>query len=210
MKGRRITYTAAELAWIERHRELPRRVAHAAFVAQFGRDLSFDNYKALCSRKGWLTGRTGRLEPGNIPANKGQKMPFNPNSAATRFKKGQLPHNTKWLGHERTNVDGYVEISVAQTNPHTGFERRYVHKHRLLWEQANGPVPDDHVLKCLDGNKANTDPSNWELIPRAMLPRLNGRFGRGFDGAHPELKPTILAVAKLEHRSRQARRKSAQ
>ena len=138
-----------------------------------------------------------------VPANKGRKMPFHPNSARTRFRKGQLPHNTKWLGHERVNRDGYVEISVAEKNPHTGYERRYVHKHRHLWEQANGPVPEGMALKCLDGDKLNTDPSNWEAVPRGLLPRLNGRGGIAYDEAEPELKPTIMAMAKLKHRARQ-------
>ena len=53
--------------------------------------------------------------------------------------------------HERINVDGYVEMSIAETNPYTGYERRYVHKHVHLWEASNGPVPKDHCLKCVDG-----------------------------------------------------------
>jgi len=179
---------------------MPRRKLHLAFVKAFGRtDVSLDNLKALCKRKGWMTGRSGRFEGGHTPANKGKSMPYNLNSARTRFKKGQLPHNNKYVGHEVIRKDGYVEISVEQTNPHTGFERRYVQKHRWLWVQANGPVPDGMVLKCLDGNKLNTLPSNWKLVPRAMLPRLNGRFGRGYDNAPDEIKPTIMAVTELEH-----------
>ncbi|UFF43090.1 HNH endonuclease [Pseudosulfitobacter pseudonitzschiae] len=88
---------------------------------------------------------------------------------------------------------------VAETNPWTGAKTRPVHKHRWLWEQQNGPVPKGMVLKCLDGDKTNTDPSNWEPIPQALLPRLNGRFGRGYDAAPAEIKPTLLATAKLEH-----------
>ncbi|WP_343684037.1 HNH endonuclease signature motif containing protein [Asticcacaulis sp.] len=212
MKGRAITYTADELAWIEAHKADVRADAHAQFVALFDRpDVQLSAYNGLCKRKGWLTGRTGRIEPGAVPPNKGKKMPYHPNSARTQFKKGQLPHNTKHLGHERISKDGYVEISVAETNPHTGFERRYVLKHRHLWEQKNGPIPAGHPLKCLDGNKQNTDPSNWELISREMQPYLQGRFGMNFDAAEPEVKPAIMAVAKLKHavRKAKARRKSA-
>lgn len=36
--------------------------------------------------------------------------------------------------------------------------------HRVLWEQKNGPIPDDHVLRCKSENRANPDPDNWELI----------------------------------------------
>jgi hypothetical protein len=202
-KGSWISYTAEELAWIEAHSILPRREAHALFCSAFGRDdVSADNYKALCSRKGWKTGRDGRLKPGNVPANKGKKMPFNANSARTRFQRGQLPHNTKYLGHERVSKDGYVEISVDETNPHTGYERRYVLKHKWLWEQANGPVPEGMCLKCLDGNRQNTDPDNWEPIPRAMLPLLNGRWSIDYNDVEPEAKPAVLAIAKLKHKAR--------
>lgn len=207
MKGTAVRYSETELWWIENHKELPRREAHQLYLTTFARpDVSFQNYKALCKRKGWLTGRTGQYVPGAVPANKGKKMPFNPNSARTQFKAGQLPHNTKYLGHERVSKDGYVEISVKETNPHTGYERRYVLKHRWLWEQEHGPLGQGVCLKCLDGDKQNTDPSNWEAVPRALLPRLNGRFGRGYDYAEPEVKPLIMATAKLAHKARETRR----
>ena len=203
MKGRWVTYSEAELAWIKACSDLPRAELHQLFVQVFNRpDIEVDHLKSLCQRRGWKTGRTGCFAKGQTPVNKGKPMPYHPNSAATRFKKGRLPHNTNHIGHERLSKDGYVEISVAEVNPHTGADRRYVHKHRMLWEQANGKIPAGHRLKCLDGNKQNTAPSNWEALPMALAPRLNGRFGRGYDTAPPELKPTILAIAKLEHAAR--------
>jgi hypothetical protein len=198
-RGHGIPYSPHELAWIKRHRALPRRDAHALFCRTFRRsDVSLDNFKSLCTRKGWTTGRTGCFPKGHVPANMGKTMPYNANSARTQFKKGGLPHNTKYLGHERVSVDGYVEISIADTNPHTGYGRRYVLKHRHLWEQQHGPVPAGHVLKSLDGNRLNTDPSNWSLIPRSLLPFLNGHRGPNYDQAAPEVKPVILTLAKLK------------
>ncbi|UOA25923.1 HNH endonuclease signature motif containing protein [Pseudosulfitobacter sp. DSM 107133] len=201
MKGKCITYSDAELVFVEALHKLPRRDLHKAFVAWSGRtDVSQSNLTALCKRKGWLTGRTGCFQPGQTPPNKGKKMPFNPNNAKTQFKKGQVPHTYRGPGHERIDSkDGYVVMIVAETNPWTGAKTRPVQKHRWLWEQKNGPVPKGMVLKCLDGDKTNTDPSNWEAIPQAMLPRLNGRFGRGYDAAPAEIKPTLMATAKLEH-----------
>ncbi len=211
MRGRVVEYIAEELVWIEAHKEWPREQLHRAFCFRFGRqDVTCDNIKALCSRKGWSTSHKGRFAPGVAPANKGKTMPFNPNTARTQFKARHLPHNTKYLGHERVTRDGYVEISVAETNPHTGYERRYVQKHRWLWEQANGPVPDGMRLKCLDGDRTNTDPSNWEALPIGMAPRLNGKFGRGYDAAPAEIKPTIMAIAKLQHAARSARKGTQQ
>lgn len=201
-RGSNIAYSAEELAFIKRHRKSSRRQLHADFVARFKRrNVKFTHIKALCTRKGWLTGRDGCFNKGNVPANKGKRMRFNANSSRTQFKTGRLPHNVKYAGHERVSKDGYVEISINETNPHTGFNRRYVLKHRWLWEQTHGPVPDGMCLKC-KSDKLNTDPSNWELVPRAFLPRLNGRFGRGYDEAPLELKPTIMTVVKLEHQLR--------
>ena len=204
MKGRAIHYSTTQLQWVSDNRALPRKELHRQFCEKFARtDVSQQNLTALCKRKNWHTGRDGRYVPGQSPANKGKKMPYNANSARTQFKKGHEPANTKYLGHERLSKDGYVEISVDQTNPHTGYGRRYVHKHRYLWEKENGPIPENMVLKCIDGDKQHTDPANWKLIPRAMLPRLNGRFGRNYEDAPAQLKPVILAVATLEHKSRE-------
>ena len=199
MKGVRIPYSAKELAWIKRHCTKPRREAHARFCAKFGRDVSLKAYNALCKRKGWLTGRTGQIAPGSKPWNKGQKMPYNPNTAKTQFKKGQIPPNAKPLGHERISKDGYVEINIAERNPHTGYDRRYVLKHRHLWEKENGPVPAGMCLKSMDGNRQNTDPSNWALIPRGALPFMNGHRGHNYEAAEPEVKPAILTLDKLKH-----------
>jgi hypothetical protein len=209
MKGHYISYSSAELEFIRRRGKMKRSDLHALFVKKFSRqDVSLQNLNALCKRNGWFTGRTGCFEKGLVPHNKGKPHPAGRSAGAAKnhFKKGNLPHNTNYLGHKRVSKDGYVEISVDETNPHTGFERRYVLKHRWLWEKQHGPIPAGMALKC-KGDKANCDPSNWELISRALLPRLAGRFGRGYDAAPAELKPMIMAVVKLEHQIRKVSRK---
>lgn len=214
MKGTRISYSAEEMAWLEVNRLMVISDYHRAFCAMFGRhDVSAVNLAALRKRKGWKTGRTGQFVRGVEPANKGRKCPpgkggNHPNAQRTQFRKGRLPHNTKWLGHERVSKAGYVEVSIAETNPHTGYERRYVLKHLHLWERQNGPVPAGMCLKCLDGDRLNTDPSNWKAVPRALLPRLNGRFGLDYDAAAPELKPVIMTLAELKQLSSTVRGKA--
>lgn len=216
-KGKALVYSASELEFIQSVSAWRRDEAHAAFCQRFSRDdVTIGAFNGLCKRKGWMTGRTGRVEKGAAPHNKGKKCApgtggRHPNARKSQFKKGQTPHNTNYLGHERIDSkDGYVYVSIAETNPHTGFERTYVLKHKHLWEQENGPVPEGHCLKCLSDDKTNCDPDNWECIPRALLPRLAGgnRYRRklAFDDAPDELKPTVLAVAKLEHKARQTRK----
>jgi hypothetical protein len=66
----------------------------------------------------------------------------------------------------------------------------------------NGPLPKDHLLKCLDGNKLNVEASNWIAIPKGMVPNLYGvnRGARPSYATSPEeLRPTILATARLQY-----------
>lgn len=211
MKGVWIKYSDEEMAWLEANRLLPISDYAQAFNAAFGRDVAPGNLHALRKRKGWKTGRTGQFGSGLTPWNKGTHF-SPPGSEKTRFKKGQLPHNTKWAGHERVSKDGYVEISVEAPNPYTGYERHYVLKHLHLWEAANGPIPEGHCLKVLDGDRTNTDPANWQLIPRALLPTLNGgRHKRrpSYDDAPQEVKPVLLTLARVEAKARELRRGKA-
>ncbi len=211
-KGRRLKYSDAEISWLRENCALPIADYHAGFQAAFGRtDTSAGKLRSLRKRKGWKTGRDGRFVPGQACLTKGKKLgPAHPNAKATQFKPGQTPANRQPIGHERLNGDGYVEIKVAQTNPWTGHKTRYAHKHRHLWEQANGPLPTGMALKCLDGDKANTDPANWEAVQRGLLPRLNGKSGRNYDAADPAVKPTIMAIAKLEHKVRELQKGKCQ
>lgn len=217
--GRSRLYSAAEIAWLRANCSMSLSAWHSAFQATFGRDdISEAQLLSLRKNRRWLTGRTGRFEKGQVSHNKGKRCApgsggRHPNAARTHFKAGQVPHTYRGPGHERVDAkDGYVILVVAAPNPWTGAATRPVLKHRWLWEQQNGPLPKDHVLKCLDGDKTNTDPSNWEAVPRGVLARLNGgphKKRLSYDEAPAELKPTVLAVAKLDYRAREIRRGKA-
>lgn len=207
MRRAAIVYSEDELAWIEAHCAMPRRDLHAGFVGLFNReDVSQQNLTALCKRKGWLTGRTGRFEKGVPSWSAGKKLGTRGRSAETQFKPGQRTGRAnalyKPIGTERVTRDGYVERKIHDGMP---LQSRWRAVHLIRWEGVNGPIPEGHCLKCLDGDKQNTDPSNWIAVPRALLPRLSGRWGINYDDAPEELKPTLLAVAQLAHQARQAR-----
>lgn len=191
-KGISIEYTELELNWIKLNCKLPRLIAYHQFCEKFNRnDVNFENYKALCLRNRWLTGRDGCFDKGIIPHNKGKEMPYNINSAKTQFKKGQCPHNTKPIGYERIDKkDGYIYVSIGK--------KRLVLKHKYLWEKENGKLPTGMALKCLDGNRQNTAPSNWVAISRSALPFLNKKQGYDYDAMPVELKPIILTLAKVK------------
>lgn len=214
MKGLWIVYSAAEMAWLDANRLMVISDYHQAFNAAFGREVSLANLHALRKRKGWRTGRTGCFEKQNVPYNKGVPRPFNANCAATQFKPGHGRSGIavklyRPIGTERLCKDGYLERKIHDGMP---LQSRWRAVHLIRWEAINGPIPKGFALKALDSNRLNTEPANWTLIPRAMLPRLNGgRHKRAmpYDSAAPELKPTILAVAKLDHAARTARKRAA-
>lgn len=166
---------------------------------------------------GRTTGRQGigtRFEKGHAPANKGLRRPgWAPGRMReTQFTKGERRGVAvklyKPIGTERITKDGYLERKIHDGLP---LQSRWRAVQLLRWEEVHGTMPKGMALKCLDGDKRNTDPSNWTLIPRALLPRLNGgRSGRlSYDAAPAELKPTILAAAKLDHAARVRKKASA-
>jgi len=216
MKGRAIIYTEQQMAWLFEHHTMPIADYHAAFVARFDRaDVTAGHLHALRKRKGWRTGRTGQFARGQLPHNKGVKCEEgrggkHPNARATQFRKGQrsgkASRNYKPIGSERI-IDGYLERKINDDMP---FHKRWRAVHLINWEAVNGPLPEGHALKCLDSNPLNTDPSNWILIPRNLLPRLNGgRWRRriAYDDAPAELKPTVLAIAQVEQAMKEAQRR---
>ena len=119
------------------------------------------------------SGLTGRFEKGHVPANKGKHPPTVGRMAETQFKKGHLPHNTKPIGYERINKNGYVEVKVKMRPSSPLCNDNFAPKHRLIWEAANGPVPKGHKLIFANGDKTNITLDNLLLITDAQMARLN-------------------------------------
>ena len=114
----------------------------------------------------------GAFKKGNVPFNKGQKMSEHVYEIAkkTMFKPGQLPHNTKPVGHERVCAkDGYVYIKVAN-------KRAMMLKHRYVWEQHYGPIEKGMIVKFKDGNKTNCDIDNLYLSTRKDHMSANQKY----------------------------------
>ena len=207
MRGSTIPYSQDELAWIKAYSTEPRTEAHALFVQVWNRpDVSLTNFHALCKRMGWKTGRTGQFVKGvrraDNPARKGHHAAGCEKGWFQKGVRGSMATRLyKPIGTERITKDGYIERKVNDDLP---LQKRWQPVQRIAWEAINGPLPEGHSLKCLDGNRQNVDPSNWIAIPRALLPRLNGIHGRDYDKAPAELQPLILAITQLEHAARTA------
>lgn len=156
-------------AWTIRELNYLRDNASSMTIAQLAEQLGRTTKQTASTMKrhGIRTGRDGRFAPGSVPANKGTKGLKGANS--TSFVKGQLPHNTKQDGDItiRTDKRGvqYQHIRLAN--------RKWAYLHRVNWEAANGPIPEGHILVCMDGDTLNVEPTNWMPITRAEHVRRN-------------------------------------
>lgn len=119
-----------------------------------------------------MNGNAGRFRKGNVPFNKGKKWDEymseegKRNSARTQFKSGDIPLSLRPDYSERINVDGYIEIKLPG-------HKKWVLKHRWIWEQSNGPIPDGSQIHFIDGDRTNCDISNLEMITHAENARRN-------------------------------------
>ena len=111
-------------------------------------------------------GRATRFQKGLTPFQKGKKIEewMSPegiaNSVKGRFKKGHPSQNIRPVGSERVNIDGYIEIKIAEPS-------KWRQKQRVVWEAEHGPVPDGYMVSFIDGNKQNCALSNLRLITKA-------------------------------------------
>lgn len=133
------------------------------FNETFQLNLSISQIRVAKKNRGLSSGVDARFKPGNVPFNKGTTGGgYEP----TQFKKGYRPHNAKPVGTEVVNGEGYIVVKVEEPS-------KWISKHRLVWEKANGEIPKGHVLIFGDGNRENCQLDNLLLITRKQLAMLN-------------------------------------
>ena len=162
------TMTAADIARKTKHSE--KAVYMRARLLGLAKDPEFIRE---CGRKNTQhpNAVAHRFRKGQEPPNKGKRIhEFMTKegieaSSRTRFRKGHLPANTKPIGYERINQkDGYVYVKVS-------MDEKMVLKHRWVWEQANGPIPEGHNVMFRDGDRMNCNLENLELVSREEAAR---------------------------------------
>lgn len=141
-------------------------------------------------------GEAFRFQKGQAPANKGLRRPgWAPGRMrATQFKKGVLNGRAAQLlqpiGSYRVNADGYLDRKVRSDGPP---QRRWVAVHRLVWQEAHGPIPANHVVVfragCHTTDVARITDSVLELVSRQELMRRNSY--------HTNLPPELARIVQL-------------
>ncbi|WKW47288.1 HNH endonuclease signature motif containing protein [Myroides sp. JBRI-B21084] len=112
------------------------------------------------------------IKKGTEPPNKGKKL--SPEIRAklepTFFKKGNVPVNIVPVGTERITDDGYIEVKVKNG----ALQRNWKLKHRIVWEQHNGPIPKGYNVQFMDKNPQNCVIENLYIISRSEQLKING------------------------------------
>lgn len=144
----------------------PRTVLTELVNERFGTGYTAEQIRHCCNNRHIRNGINCQFEPGHVPANKGKKGYSPPGCEKGWFERGQTPHNTKPIGHERITREGYTEVKIREKDPEDPSRKNFVLKHRLIWEQLHGPIPKGYIVAFRDGNKQNFDPDNLALISR--------------------------------------------
>ena len=115
------------------------------------------------------SGLTGRFEKGHVTHNKGKKQTEYMSkeaigkTKATRFKKGNIPQNHRDIGEERISKDGYIYIKVRDGCLNDNWEL----KHRYIYKQHYGEIPNGYNIMFADKNKRNFDIDNLILVSKS-------------------------------------------
>lgn len=160
---------------------------------RFNREVTFYMLKGIMARHGIKTGRTGLFEVGHS-LGKGRVMSDSTREKlqGTFFKKGRKAENEVPVGTEVFR-DGYMLVKVKD-GPDLGQWDRWAFKHRLVWEEAHGPIPKGGHVIFLDGDHRNCDLSNLDLVTNAEQGYLTMRRLRS---SNAEITRVGVTVARL-------------
>lgn len=142
-------------------------------------------------------GAAHRFPKGHVPLNKGLRRPgWAPGRMReTQFRKGHFPFNRDpdfyVIGALRVNSDGYVEMRVSFEHGAKGWRAL----HRILWQDAHGPIPPGHIVVFRDRDRLNVGLENLELITHAENCRRNS-----IHRLPPQLRDIIQLIGQVNRR----------
>ena len=120
--------------------------------------------------KGQIRDNGFRFTKDSIPYNKGKKMPDDVYEKAkkTMFKKGNVPHNTKFDGAISIREHKGVSYKCLRIN-----KGKWIHLHVHIWEEAHGKVPKGFNIIFKDKNQMNCELDNLKMVSNQELMAMN-------------------------------------
>ena len=114
----------------------------------------------------------------------------------TRFKKGNVPYQFQPIGTEVLRCDGYIWVKVKITKP---ARFGWVQKHRLIYEENYGSIPEGYQVMFKDQDKLNLDPNNLMLV--TMNQKAYVSRNRLFT-SDPELNAAAFLVSSIASKAK--------
>ena len=144
------------------------------------------NYNFTSSMIEHKANRLGVKKPNNGFSNLDPRL-----HSSNWFIKGRPSLNTKPVGIERVMryKDGRIFVAVK-----IGMPNKWEFKHRLVYKQHYGEIPDGYMINFADGNHLNFEPDNLILVSRGENIILNKNKLRFND---KDLTKTGLTLSKL-------------
>ena len=160
---------------------------------RYGEQFTATQMHGILTRYGLRNGRDCRFQPGHESNQKGKPLNDRQRAALakTQFQAGNLPHNYLPIGTVAKTRDGYL---IKKVSDEGALWDRWKFLHRLVWAEANGPIPPGGVVTFLDGNKENLSLDNLALISQAERSRLTALHLRSDD---PEITKNGIQIVRL-------------
>lgn len=201
-KGMLRIFTLEQMGFIQgNYEDLGRKAVTKALNDGFGTAFTLNQVTAFIKNHKLYSARTGHFPPGHVPFNKGTKGLMKPNSGS--FQKGNMSGTAQLnyvsIGTERISKDGYRERKVTD-DPTLAPARRWQFVHRILWEEAHGPIPAGHVIVFLDGDRSNTGLDNLRCVHRGVLQYMNKT---GLNRTTGEARKAAILTAEVQTRALQ-------
>lgn len=133
----------------------------------------------------------GCFKKGQTSWNKGR--PMSPETwekiKDTTFKKGNITWNTRPVGSERVEVDGYVYVKTEEPD-------KWELKHRLVWEKHHGKIKEGENIVFLDGNRQNCNIENLRAVSRKYCAGMSKK--KRWKVGEPEIVDASINLTMLE------------
>lgn len=141
----------------------------------------------------------GCFKKGLTPWNKGRPMSSETweKIKDTTFKKGNKTWNTRPVGSERVEVDGYVYVKIEEPNT-------WELKHRVVWEKHNGKLEEGVNVVFLDGNRQNCSIENLRAVSRRHCATMSKK--QRWKVGEPEIVDASINLTMLESKIHQIKK----
>lgn len=169
-----------------------------AFNEKFGKSRSENSINEKCKEMRLIVGNKNQQGRGWVHWGSGlTKEEFKAHYKSEedfhrgQFRPGYRSYAYNYQVGDEVIRDGYTFIKTTD-DLSVEPSKQWMVKHRWLWEQEHGPIPDGYCIIFADGNKHNITLDNLRAVPREVQGRLRQHK------MEPAMIDAVIKIAELE------------